>query len=273
MARIDYIFLQFAACVLSLSACASSSPDKTDNGSTNKAANPAIAWAKTSAEYDAISLSVYRTAEDALANKIADISWSALPDQSDAENLPVAVIFDVDETVISNAEFQSSFIPPFSDKKLDVWNRTHRAVPINGVVEFAKHARQLGVTLFFLTNRPCVASGDDQCPQKTTVIQDINEAGIPVSSEFVMLSAERPEWGKEKSVRRDYVARSYRVIMLLGDDLGDFIPCTRKKPSHPCTERATVASRQAATRMHRNYWGNGWYILPNPMHGSWTSVK
>ena len=19
-------------------------------------------------------------------------------------------------------------------------------------------------------------------------------------------------------------------------------------------------------------WGNGWYILPNPMHGSWTSV-
>jgi predicted secreted acid phosphatase len=19
-------------------------------------------------------------------------------------------------------------------------------------------------------------------------------------------------------------------------------------------------------------WGNGWYILPNPMHGSWTPV-
>lgn len=273
MARIAYILSRFAACTLSLSACASLLPDVTDHGRTPKAANPAITWVQTAAEYNAISLLVYRAARDALPEKVADVSWSALPNQTDAGDLPVAVILDVDETVVSNAEFQSSFIPPFSDKKLDVWNRAHRAVPIDGVVEFAQHARQLGVTLFFLTNRPCVASDDDPCSQKTTVVQDIGEAGIPVSGEFVMLSAERPEWGREKSVRRDYVAKNYRVIMLIGDDLGDFIPCTRKTPGRLCTAGATVASRHAATLIHQDYWGNGWYILPNPMHGSWASVK
>jgi len=273
MARISYIFLQLTACILLLSACAATSQNSSNNDAAHDTTNPGITWVQTSAEYDAISLSVYRTAQDALAGKIADISWSALPYQTHAEKLPTAIILDVDETVVSNVEFQRSFIPPFSDDKLDAWNRANRAVPVNGVVEFSKRARELGVTLFFLTNRPCATTGDDPCPQKTTTVQDINEAGIAVDAEYVMLSGERPEWGKEKRVRRDYVAENYRVIMLMGDDLGDFIPCTRKKPVHPCTQGATIASREAAAWKHQDYWGNGWYILPNPMHGSWASVK
>lgn len=273
MARTFYFFLQLAACVFLLLACTTTGHQSSLDDSTHDTTNPGITWVRTSAEYDAISLSVYRTAQDALVEKIANNSWSALPYQTHAEDLPVAIILDVDETVVNNVEFQRSFIPPFSDDKLDAWNRANRAVPVSGVVEFAKRARQLGVTLFFLTNRPCIALGDDPCPQKTTTVQDINEAGIAVSPEYVMLSAERPAWGKEKKVRRDHVAENYRVIMLMGDDLGDFIPCTRKNPVHPCTEGATIASREAATLKHQDYWGNGWYMLPNPMHGSWASVK
>lgn len=273
MARTFCFILQLAASVFLLSACAATSQDSSNDDNAHAASHPGITWVQTSAEYDAISLSVYRTAQDALAQKIANKSWSALPYQTQAEDLPAAIILDVDETVVSNVEFQRSFIPPFSDDKLDAWNRANRAVPVSGVVDFAERARQLGVTLFFLTNRPCIALGDDPCPQKTTTVQDINEAGIAVSAEYVMLSAERPAWGKEKKVRRDHVAKNYRVIMLMGDDLGDFIPCTRKKPVHPCTEGATIASREAAILKHQDYWGNGWYILPNPMHGSWASVK
>jgi len=237
------------------------------------ASHPGITWVQTSAEYDAVSMSVYRTAQDALADKIGDKSWSVLPYQTDAENLPSAIIFDVDETTVSNVEFQRTFVPPFSDAKLDAWNRANTAVPVIGVVEFAERARNLGVTLFFVTNRPCNAIGDDPCPQKSTPVQDVNEAGIAVDADHVMLSGERPGWGKEKSVRRDFVAKNYRVIMLMGDDLGDFIPCTRKRPSAPCTEGATIASRETITREHQDYWGNGWYISPNPMHGSWASVE
>ena len=234
-----------------------------------------IAWVRTAAEYDAISRSAYRTAQDALSEKIADKSWSAPPNQSGAENLPPAIIFDVDETVVSNVEFQATFERPFNDSKLNDWNNANNAVQVPGVVEFAIAAKVLGVTRFFMTNRLCVemAGVSDPCPQKTTTYQDVAESGVPVDADRVMLVGQQPGWSKEKSIRRNVIGRSHRVIMLLGDDLGDFIPCTRKRPVDPCTQAATIENRDAISKKYQDYWGNGWYILPNPMHGSWVSVR
>lgn len=234
-----------------------------------------VAWVRTSAEFDAISLQVYQAATKALEEKIADRSWSALPDQSGADELPPAIIFDVDETVVSNVEFQLTLKSPFSDRKLYEWSKANTAEPVAGVAEFSRRARQLGVTLFFLTNRPCEAFDDtaDTCPSEAVTVQDVTEAGVPTDAAHVMLAYEQPDWPKEKKVRRDAIAKDYRVIMLMGDDLGDFIPCTRKRPSGPCSDGATIASRRMATFDHRDYWGNGWYVLPNPMHGSWITVE
>ena len=234
-----------------------------------------LLWVKHAAEYTAVSTQVYKAAELALPGFIEDTSWSALPEQTDAAHLPTAIIFDVDETVVNNVDFQLGFERPFANWKLDSWSAATLATPIPGVQRFAKAAQDAGVTLFFITNRPCepIAGIDDPCPQKQTTLEDIAEAGIDTDADHVMLSGERPEWGREKLVRRELIARSHRIILLIGDDLSDFIPCVRKKVAAPCTEAATAASRQQSTELFRNYWGNGWYILPNPMHGSWTSVK
>ena len=248
---------------------------------TPPAPNPAadadggIEWVRTSAEFEAVSMQVYDEARDDLAAMIADKSWSALPDQKNAGHLPPAIIFDVDETVVSNVNFQLILVPPFRDEDLNAWNAANKAMPIPGVAEFAKYARSMGVELFFVTNRPCMPNREtgEACPQKAVTTQDIVEAGIPVTEDRVMLSYEKPGWNKEKKNRRDVIARDYRVIMLMGDDLGDFIPCSRRRAVAPCKEGATAASRASATRKYRDYWGNGWYILPNPMHGSWTSVR
>lgn len=237
--------------------------------------HPGILWALDSAEFEALAMQVYRAAGDDLEAKVSDRSWSALPGQTDAADLPPAIIFDVDETVVSNAAFQVTLVPPFRDEDLNAWNDANEATPIPGVAEFARRARELGVELWFVTNRPCMpdeASGE-ACPQKAVTTQDIVEAGIPVSQDRVMLSYEQPGWNKEKKNRRDVIAEDYRVIMLIGDDLGDFIPCSRKRAVEPCTEGATAESRSRATAEHRDYWGNGWYVLPNPMHGSWTTVE
>ncbi len=235
--------------------------------------HPGIEWVRTAAEFDAASLQAYGMAGRALEEKIADTSWSALPEQTDAAHLPPAIIYDVDETVVSNVDFQLSFVPPFSDEKLNDWNANNKATAIPGVTEFSRKARDLGVTLFFVTNRPCIPSDTDPCPQKPVTVGDINEAGIPVDPEYVMLSYEQPGWNKEKKNRRDVIAEEYRVIMLMGDDLGDFIPCSRRRAVTPCGEGATMDSRKRATEEHGDYWGNGWYILPNPMHGSWTTAR
>ena len=112
---------------------------------------------------------------------------------------------------------------------------------------------------------------DDPCPQRQWTIDDIGEVGIATDADHVFLSDERG-WNREKSTRRYYIAETHRVIMLIGDDLGDFVPCVRKKPYAPCTNNATAADRMKMVENHGHLWGNGWYILPNPMHGSWTSA-
>jgi acid phosphatase len=107
------------------------------------------------------------------------------------------------------------------------------------------------------------------------VIQDLLEAGLPATTttENVFLAGERPGWGKEKRARYEWIAEDYRIIQLIGDDLSDFIPCVRRSPVDPCTEGGTISNRLEAATEYDVYWGAGWYILPNPMHGSWTSVR
>lgn len=234
-----------------------------------------ILWVRDSAEYRALSLQAYAAAAEDLDGLLEDKTWSALPHQADAQDLPPAIIFDVDETLVTNVLFQIELEPPFRNHKLDDWNAAGTATPVPGAPEFVRLARDSGVATFFITNRPCEPKEGiaDPCPQKAVTIDDLNEAGIPADTSNVMMANERPEWTREKKARRDLVAQDYRVIMLVGDDLGDFLPCTRARPVAPCTEGATKASRDRDVDEHASYWGNGWYVIPNPMHGSWTTVR
>jgi len=232
-----------------------------------------LLWVKHSAEYQAISRQVYSSATNALPGFIEDKSWSAMPTQQNAGELPPAIILDVDETVVSNVDFQLEYERPFANHKLDEWTRSVDATPIAGVADFVAAARAQGVTVFFITNRPCelIAGNDDPCPQKQSTIDDIREVGVEADAGHVMLSEEQG-WNREKSSRRELIASTHRVIMLLGDDLTDFVACTRSSPRAPCTQAATSQSRQEAVVDYSAYWGHGWYILPNPMHGSWTGA-
>jgi 5'-nucleotidase (lipoprotein e(P4) family) len=252
---------------LLLTACATEppAPDPMRDGG--------LLWVKYSAEYRAITEQVYAEATRDLPGFIEDTSWSVIPGQDDAADLPVAVILDVDETVVSNIDFQLTFERPFENWKLDEWTRGSDATPVHGVKEFVEAVRAAGVTVFFVTNRPCeLREGiDDPCPQRQSTIDDISEVGIVTDADHVFLSEERG-WNREKSTRRNHIAQTHRVIMLVGDDLGDFLPCVRKKPYAPCTKTATAADRVAMVEKNTHLWGNGWYILPNPMHGSWTSA-
>jgi 5'-nucleotidase (lipoprotein e(P4) family) len=258
-----------AVAALTLTACAVEGPTHSPEHDL------AHAWVLHSSDYEALTRQVYGVATRDLERFVADKSWSAMPGQEDAQDLPPAVILDVDETVINNVDFQVQFERPFTDRKLEMWDREHVAKPVPGVVEFVSAAHEAGIAVFYLTNRPCEKYADEEspCPQKQTVVDGIRELGLPVEPEFVSLALEQPGWTGEKVVRREFIARDYRVIMLIGDDFADFVPCARKSFYPPCTEPATRGSRAADVLKYQQYWGNGWYILPGPMHGSWTSVR
>jgi acid phosphatase len=265
------VLLQTVACC-ALASCAQqeSSPD-----APLAVAEPdrSILWVRDSAEYAALALQAYTSATKDLAGMIDDPRWSALPEQTNAAGLPPAIIFDVDETLVTNVLFQAELEPPFTNRKLEEWNAATTAVAVPGAARFVSFARAAGVEVFFVTNRPCEPGDEGPCPQEDVTIEDLNEAGIPADESNVLMANERPEWTSEKKVRRDLIAQNFRVIMLIGDDLGDFIPCIRARPVAPCTVSATQESRRRDTEKYAAYWANGWYVLPNPMHGSWTSVE
>ncbi len=265
--RISPLLIGLAAAALG--GCAmqpSGGPGETDLG---------LLWVRDSAEYRALALQAYGAATEDLPRLLKDRSWSALPGQRDAADLPPAIIFDVDETLVTNVDFQVELVPPFTNRKLDDWNAANEARPVPGAAAFVQYAIDSGVEVFFVTNRPCQAKPGMTkfCPQQDTTIHDLIETGIPANADRVMMAAEEPDWTREKQVRWNVIARDYRVIMMIGDDLGDFLPCVRGSIVPPCKEPATQALRKATTDAHKRYWGDGWYIIPNPMHGSWTGVE
>ena len=231
-----------------------------------------VAWVESSAEYDALTLQVYRNATSHLDQLIADEYSSALPGHEGRAGLPPAVILDVDETSVSNVEFQAEIKGNFSHEAFDFWQQNNQARRIKGAPEFIEAARDRGVTVFFITNRPChernFAPGP--CPQESITLKNLAEAGIETDAGHLMLVGEKPEWNREKRFRQELVGKDYRVIMLIGDDLGDFLPCIRARPVAPCTA-ATAEDRDRLIMEFSEYWGVRWHILPNPMHGSWSS--
>lgn len=261
---------------LLLAACAAPSSQVSVAPAPSDDVDIGIRWVEHSVEYQAAAAQVYAQARRDLPRLLADADWTALPGQAADTSKPAAIILDVDETVVSNAAYQQTLAyAPYTRFGHFDWMRNHEAVPVRGASELIDAARAAGVDVFFLTNRACEKFDgvDGDCPYEQVTIDDLREAGIETDPEHVLMAWEQPGWSKEKLIRREHIAKTHRVIMLFGDDYGDFVHCTRKQPLAPCTEAATRASRHAALDTYADYWGNGWYILPNPMHGSWTSVR
>ena len=259
-------FVSFSLTAMLLAACVA-----TTTNDTPRQADGGVLWVQFAAEYRALSEQAYGEAARDLPRLVEDDNWSALPGVAGDADKPPAIILDIDETVVSNYDFQIHHLP-YTSLKHYLWSRDNRAVPVPGAVQFVRDAQAVGVAVFFVTNRACEAFDGEPgpCPQKTVTLQDLEEAGFDTDERHLMLADEQAGWGKEKASRRRHIAETHRVIMLFGDDLGDFVTCSRKRPEAPCQRAATHASRKSSIGAHRNYWGEGWYVLPNPMHGSWT---
>ena len=67
----------------------------------------AVLFKRTSAEYKANTFQIYSSAKRNIDKALADKSWTALLNQKeDYQNLPPAIILDIDETVLDNSEHQ-----------------------------------------------------------------------------------------------------------------------------------------------------------------------
>ena len=185
-----------------------------------------VLWMQTGAEWRALTRQIYRQGERMLDTALEDGSWTAALEQTeDPSGLPPAVILDVDETVLDNSSFEAQLITQDTTFQTDPWNewcRLEQALPIPGAVEFTQYAAERGVTVFYLTNR--------RHEVEEATRRNLEKHGFPLDPEedTLLTRAEREEWDvSDKSGRRVEIASRYRVLLLFGDDLNDFVSRSR----------------------------------------------
>lgn len=221
-----------------------------------------VAWIQTAVEFRGTALQAYALARLRAEQALADPTWSAAIEQLEAggyESLPPAVILDVDETVLDNSPYQARLIAdetPYTSASWSAWVREAIARPIPGALEFTRWAHESGITVVYVTNR----QGDLEEATRENLLRE----GFPVAEgvDAVMTRGERPDWASDKGTRREEVARTHRVLLLIGDNFGDFLSGIL----------VSTAARDELFAKHRELWGREWIILPNPQYGSWDGA-
>ena len=224
----------------------------------------AVLWMQHATEYRAVVLGAFALATRQLELALADPQWDALPPDErrgfPLAGLPPAVIVDADETMIDNSAFQAESIRdevPYDVPRWQVWVERRAARALPGALEFARAAEARGVTVLFVTNRRAPA-------ELAATADNLRALGFSVDADGgnLLLAGDPRGPAHAKSGRRAWAAARYRVLLLLGDNLGDFID----------QDGLGLAERAAIAEPFADWWGERWIMLPNPSYGSWESA-
>lgn len=217
----------------------------------------ALLWLQNSIEYEAISYQVYQTAEGYLDVALQQSDWFAYTADDYNETLPPAIIVSIDETVLSSVSYYSGLLKSQlveTERTRQNWMNQVRAKAIKGAVYFLKKAHAKGVTIFYVTKRT-------RSVIETTRL-NLKNLGFPLEPGFETILTPR-EIDLNGEMRRKLIAKNYRIIMIFGNDLNDF--------SDEFYE-TSIERRSEIVHAKRQNFGKYWYILPNPVYGSWDDA-
>jgi len=244
--------LSWSACLVTLIVCAISC-------STGSLPNPqepnlyANLWMQSAAEYYAICEQTYALAYD----RVAALAEASAGDKT------LAVVMDLDETVIDNSGFQAYLYRNRATYSEEVWEAYvryqseapgPRAVP--GAPEFISRIEQLGVTVVFISNR---SESSRQYTLRTLSRLGIDTGGAEAR---VLLRTTT----SSKAERRQLAANRYEIIAWFGDNLADFAAEFEDGVS------VTSGARRQHAEQTRSRWGAEWFVLPNPAYGDYLGV-
>jgi len=217
-------------------------------------------YMQTAIEYKANCLTVYALAKTRLDEALADKSWTAWNQTGDYKDLPPAVVLDLDETAIDNSAYEAGLVinnANFSPKTWDDWTKAEQAKAIPGAVEFSKYADSKGVKVFYVSNRTA--------DQKEVTKHNVQALGFPMGGnvDTFLMQKDRPEWAAgAKGARISYIAKDYRVLLLFGDNIGDFSD----------KYNGSMSERDQTFEELKGHFGHDWMMFANPAYGSWESA-
>jgi acid phosphatase len=162
-------------------------------------------------------------------------------------------VIDADEAAIDNSEFERDLaLSPdeYDEASWNDWVRERRATALPGAVQYARLARSLGGRVIIVTNRAaevCDATRE-------------NLAAVGIVADLVLC---KPEGESDKNPRFERIAAGtaspdlppLEVLIWVGDNIRDFPRLSQELRFAP--DSAFDA------------FGRRFFILPNPMYGSW----
>ena len=219
-----------------------STPAPASSGATAAALPNEIKWTRASAEHRALFLQVYHAAESALERQAAGLqrgSW--------------AVVLDADETVIDNSIYQqerAQLHAGYTAESWTAWVKRREATALPGAVAFLRKVHEAGGRVVIVTNR-----GEDVCTETRENIRR-----VALEADLVLCA---PAGQSDKNIRFRAIEAgtaspsvpALRVVMYVGDNIQDF-------PN--LAQSARLGSDSAFAEFGRRY-----FLLPNPMYGSW----
>jgi 5'-nucleotidase (lipoprotein e(P4) family) len=203
----------------------------------------AIHWVRDSAEYRALVQQAYASAGHMIESRAETLQprhWG--------------IIVDTDETLLDNSEFQRERRgEPFSDEMFSQWVRRKESKAIPGARAFLARVRALGGIVVVVTNRKQSLCADTETNLKTEGLQYDAIACRPDTSE---------DDGKTARFQAIQAGTAIpglgpiEVAAWLGDDIRDFPELSQ--------------SLRSAADDGFALFGDLYFMLPNPMYGSWT---
>jgi 5'-nucleotidase (lipoprotein e(P4) family) len=234
--------------IASLSFCLPSKQGNDSELRDDYALAMAILYNQYSAEYKALTIQAYNIAGERL-NSIADTA---------ADLSRLAVVVDIDETVLDNSPYQArAIIENFSyPEGWNEWCNEASADPVPGALNFLKQADSLGFKIFYVSNRK-----KDEVFEST--LNNLLKEDFPQADEESILlrlaaSKDNPD-PSNKEARRDIIRqRGYNIVLMAGDNLGDFY-----------TDSGYGYYRDQKVISSRDDFGSIYIVLPNAMYGNW----
>ncbi len=206
----------------------------------------ALAWKQTAAEYRALYHQGFNLARMRVELALA---------QKQDDSLPLAVISDVDETLLLANDYWGYLMTQgqdfFDDAIWDRWVAENRAVASPGALAFLQFCIENEVEIFYVTNR-------DQGENTVQLaLNNLNAVGFP-SVDRAHLRVLRETSNKENVQQQ--IREEFEVVLLLGDNLND---STRRYYSKNLEQRLSLMEEDQAR------YGRDYIIFPNPTDGHW----
>ncbi len=207
----------------------------------------ATLWFQKSAEMQAIYYQNFN-----LAKLMLDESLKGKVFKKLKKSKPLAVITDIDETILDNSPFNAQLIvngSSYNKENWAAWVNEKRAEALPGALDFCNYAKENGVEVIYVSNR--------QADQTEATIENMKNKGFPFADEeHMFLKTE----SSNKTDRRNKILETYDVVLLLGDNLRDFDEVFGGRGED---------SGFTLTAENKDKFGTKFIVFPNPMYGEW----